>query len=229
MCRQILPVEYLEVSRPDETGVGADIEFVRQAGPIAAAPRYIVGFADFAASWTQNSGYCGSCCSALLVPCKRRELSPGSCLLGRTGIAARCLILLGALLCVLSVRHFACRFDCRKGLRMGEYALLHLEFYSCSLALLFGCHRPPFYPYEGLMARPNTKLDGAPERSLLGTRAISSRNARGYEPQTNISTRISLIEISFGLQVPRKRASLTARPSHLVAVFLQSENIRNFE
>jgi hypothetical protein len=43
------------------------------------------------------------------------------------------------------------------------------------------------------------------------------------------STRISPIEISFGLQVPQKRASLTARPSHLVAVFVQSENIRNFE
>jgi hypothetical protein len=39
------------------------------------------------------------------------------------------------------------RFDYRNGLRMGKYALLHLKFYPCSPALLFGCHRPPFYPY----------------------------------------------------------------------------------
>jgi hypothetical protein len=81
--------------------------------------------------------------SALLVLCRRRELSPGSCLLGRTSIAAHFLVLLG-LLCVLCTRHFA---------RKTVLALLILvswtDFKTCYLALLISRRRRELPPSPG--------------------------------------------------------------------------------
>ena len=137
---------------------------IRQAGCIAA-PRCI-GFADSiadsAASWNQDYD-----CFGLVAQhfgTMRATRTP-------TWILA---VVTHRDICSLfgssSSSCIACSTFCfgdltRGRIENGEYALLHLEFYPCSPALLFGCHRLPFYPCELLMARPSANWMG-PQSNL---------------------------------------------------------------
>jgi hypothetical protein len=49
------------------------------------------------------------------------------------------------------------------------------EIYPRSPALLFRCHKPPPMHTNSVNGEPKVKFDGAPVRSVLGTRAIWSR------------------------------------------------------
>jgi hypothetical protein len=59
----------------------------------------------------------------------------------------------------------------------GEYAVCSMpsssrEIYPRSPALLFRCHNPPPMHTNSVDGEPKAKCDGAPVRSVFGTRAI---------------------------------------------------------
>ena len=83
---------------------------------------------------------------------------------------------------------------------MGKYALLHLKFYPCSPALLFGCHRPPFYryPYDG---EAKHKIGWGPRAICPGDKDDLVENANG------MGHRLAFVRVSHS-----KRSLLAYRP-----------------